>query len=56
MESTSQLGILGVGLEAGLIVYFICASVVGVYSTPQFRWVLPIPHDTPMTKVSKDSL
>ncbi len=43
---------MGVILEVGLIVYFVCASVVGVYSTPLLRrWLLPTLHDTPMTKV-----
>lgn len=52
-ESTSRLGSVGVVLEAGLIVYFMCASIVGVYSIPPplQRWLLPTPHDTPMTKV-----
>lgn len=51
-ESTSQLGSVGAVLEAGLIVYFLCASVVGVYSTPRLRgWLRPTLHDTPTTKV-----
>ena len=38
-------------LEVMLIVYLMCASVVGVYSFPWLKWLLPTPHDTPMTKV-----
>ncbi len=51
-ESKSQLGAVGVGVEVGVIVYLMCASLVGVYSVPQLRWLVPTPHDTPMTKVS----
>ena len=32
--------------------YLMCASVVGVYSSPWLRQLLPKVHDTPMTKVS----
>ena len=38
-------------LEVVLIVYFMCASVVGLYSTPRLKWLLPVLHDTSMTKV-----
>jgi len=50
-QSSSKLGAMGVLLEAGLIIYFLCAGVVGVYSTPWLTWLLPTKHDTPMTKV-----
>ncbi len=38
-------------MEVVLIVYLMCASVVGVYSTPRLNNLLPKIHDTPMTKV-----
>ena len=50
-ESTSDLGAVGAMLEVALIVYFMCASVVGLYSTPRLKWLLPILRDTSMTKV-----
>lgn len=50
-QSTSQLGAVGVCVEVVLIVYLMCASVVGVYSTPRLSSLLPKIHDTPLTKV-----
>ncbi|XP_064397509.1 limb region 1 homolog-like protein isoform X2 [Halichondria panicea] len=50
-QSTSQLGAVGACVEVVLIVYLMCASVVGVYSTPRLNNLLPKIHDTPMTKV-----
>ena len=51
-ESTSDLGVVGAMLEVSLIIYFMFASVVGLYSTPRLKWLLPVLHDTSMTKVN----
>ena len=38
-ESTSDLDVVGAMLEVVLIIYFMCASVVGLYSTPRLKWL-----------------
>lgn len=49
--SVSYLGPLGALLQVTIIVYVVCAGVVGLYSTPPLSHLLPTPGDTSMTKL-----
>ncbi|XP_071497953.1 protein LMBR1L-like [Diadema antillarum] len=49
--SLSKFGAFGALLEVCLIFYLMLASIVGLYSLPIFRHLIPKRMDTPMTKV-----
>ncbi|XP_063422623.1 limb region 1 protein homolog isoform X2 [Mytilus trossulus] len=51
ISSLSTLGSVGATLEIVLILYVMCASVVGFYSLPFFKRLRPVPHDTSMVKI-----
>lgn len=54
--SLSMFGPFGAIVEVILILYLIIASIVGFYSARCFKSLIPIPHDTPMTKIILNSL
>lgn len=54
--SLSMFGPFGAIVEVILILYLLIASVVGFYGAPFFRSLIPVPHDTPMTKIIMNSL
>ncbi|XP_071788837.1 protein LMBR1L-like [Asterias amurensis] len=54
--SLSMLGSFGALIEVALICYLMLASVVGFYSVPFFRTLVPRTKDTPMTKVIANCL
>ena len=41
-SSLSTLGVLGVGVEVLIIAYFLVSSIVGLYSIPPLKRILPI--------------
>jgi len=47
--SLSALGVLGVIVEVIIIGYLLITSIVGLYSIPVIRKILPIPRDTPIS-------
>eukprot|EP00088_Acartia_fossae_P048935 TRINITY_DN5359_c0_g2_i1.p1 TRINITY_DN5359_c0_g2~~TRINITY_DN5359_c0_g2_i1.p1 ORF type:complete len:522 (+),score=113.51 TRINITY_DN5359_c0_g2_i1:309-1874(+) len=49
--SLSTLGFLGVTFEVFIIGYLLITSIVGLYSIPYFRKVLPAPRDTPISNL-----
>ena len=48
-SSLSTLGVLGVVIEVLIIAYFLVSSIVGLYSIPHLRRILPVKRDTSMT-------
>ncbi|XP_022106566.1 protein LMBR1L-like isoform X2 [Acanthaster planci] len=54
--SLSMLGSFGALIEVTLICYLMLASVVGFYTVPFFRSLVPRVKDTPMTKVIANCL
>jgi len=48
-SSLSTLGVLGVVVEVLIIAYFLVSSIVGLYSIPPLRKILPVKGDTSMT-------
>eukprot|EP00731_Ephydatia_muelleri_P014147 Em0007g1457a len=49
--STSSLGPIGAGIEALVILYVMCAGVIGLYYNPLFKYLLPERRATSMTKM-----
>jgi len=49
ISSLSALGALGVGIEVVIIGYLLVTSIVGLYSIPTFRKILPKRRDTSIT-------
>ena len=47
--SLSTLGVLGVVIEVLIIGYFLVSSIVGLYSLPPLKKILPTKRDTSMT-------
>lgn len=51
ISSAYNLGIVQTSFEIALIVYFIIASLIGFYTTPVFKKILPKYKSTPMDKI-----
>merc|ERR1719192_1346553 len=49
--SLSTLGVLGVVIEVLIIGYFLVTSIVGLYSLPPLKKILPVKRDTSMTNL-----
>ena len=53
--SLSTLGVLGVVIEVLIIGYFLVSSIVGLYSLPPLKKILPTKRDTSMTHLIYNS-
>lgn len=51
ISSAYKIGIVQTSFEIALIVYFIIASLIGFYTTPVFKKILPKYKSTPMDKI-----
>lgn len=54
-SSLSTLGVVGVVIEVLIISYFLVSSIVGLYSIPPLKKILPTKRDTSMTHLIYNS-